>query len=48
VPVEEIQLVEVKEPETGQTALVILGGAAVAVLLIGFISLASTDWTIHI
>jgi len=48
IPVEEIQLVEVKEPEAGKTALVILGGAVVLVLLIGFILIANTDWSIHI
>lgn len=48
IPVEDMQLVEVKESEGGKTALVILGGAAVIFLLVGFISFANTDWTIHI
>jgi len=46
VPVEEIQLVEVDDGL--KTTLVVVGRAVVLFLIIGFISIANTDWSIHI
>ncbi len=46
IPVEDMQIVEVTKAESGKTILAIAGGAAVVVLLIGFISLSNSHWAI--
>gem|GEM_PF-3508766 len=48
IPVEEMNLVEVKKVEAAQTTLVVIGVTIVAIVVIGVISLATTDWRLHL